>query len=57
MARQYPIEKYRNIGIIAHIDASLCSLKPCGFNASTTGKLTFSRPLSCVNIRSEKITL
>ena len=53
MSRQYPIEKYRNIGIIAHIDASLRSLKPCGFSISTTGKLTFSRPLSCVNVRSK----
>ena len=44
MAREYPIEKYRNIGIIAQIDVALrqClgSLKPLGFNISATGKNT-----------------
>jgi hypothetical protein len=55
MFRQYPIEKVRDIGIIAHIDASLrfcrSSLKPSGFNISATGKLPFSRPLSRINVR------
>jgi len=53
MARDYPLEKVRNFGIIAHIDASFCfqqnSLTPCGFSISTAGKLPFSRPLSRIN--------
>ncbi len=41
----------RNIAIIAQVDvasrhATTRSLTPCGFSASTTGKLPFSRPLS-----------
>jgi len=54
MPRKYPIEKVRDIGIIAHIDASLqqnwSSLKPSGFNVSATGKLPFSRPLFRINV-------
>ena len=53
--REYPIERTRDIGIIAHIDASFRlmrnSLKPSGFNISATEKLPFSRPLSRINVR------
>ena len=51
MPRLYPISKIRNVGIVAHIDASFRSLKPLGFNCtSATGKPPFSRPLSRINV-------
>jgi len=55
MAREYPLEKIRNIGIIAHIShrESLYSNslpRTQRFVCSATGKLPFPRPLSRIDM-------